>query len=135
VAGSARCAEGGNDQRIEGVATAATVFDVEVPTGFHRKVPIVQGGGRVRSGGSTMGDPDNVAGSVGSEDIVTALVQCAGQDVDLGPKNFWWVLIETGEDSVGWVSAVLIDEGADNQPIKDVPIAPTVFSWPPDLIP
>ena len=55
--------------------------------------------------------------------------------VDVGPKNFWWVLIETGQNSVGWVSAVLIDEGGDNESIKDVPIVPTVFALPPDLLP
>ena len=31
----------------------------------------------------------------------------------------------------GWVSAVLIDEGGNDQPIKDVPIAKTVFARPP----
>ena len=93
------------------------------------------GGGKVRRGGSTLGDQDNAVGHVGGGDIVTALVQCAGEKVDIGPKNFWWVLIETGPDSVGWVSAVLIDEGGDNEPIDEVPIAPTVFARPPDLIP
>jgi hypothetical protein len=131
-----RIDEDGNDERIEGVNTAATVFEVEVPTGHHRRLPIVPGGGRVRSGGCTKGDPDNVIGSVGGRDIVTALVQCAGEEVGdrNEPHNFWWVLIETGENSVGWVSAVLIDEGGNDQPIDNVPTAPTVFALPPDLI-
>lgn len=79
-----------------------------------RRLPIVPGGGKVRRGGCTKGDPDNVIGSVGGGDIVTVLVQCAGEDVgdQNEPQNFWWMLIETGETSVGWVSAVLIDEGA-----------------------
>lgn len=121
-----RIDEPGNDKPITGVRTAATIFAAELPSGFHRKVPVVPGGGKVRNGGSTMGDPDNVIGHVGGGDIVTTVVQCAGEQVDLGPKNFWWVLIETA-NGLGWVSAVLIDEGDDNQPIDGVPIAPTVF--------
>ena len=129
-----RIDEGGNNEPIKDVTRAATVFDVDVPGGFHRKVPVVPGGGRVRRGGSTLGDQDNVIGHVNGGDTVTALVQCAGEKVDEGPKNFWWVLIET-EDGVGWISAILIDEGGDNESIKDVPIAPPVFARPPDLLP
>jgi hypothetical protein len=124
-----RVDEGGNNQPIDGVRKAATVFEAAVPGGPHKKIQLVPGGGRIRRGGSTKSDPDNTVTTV-EGNTCPALVQCAGQDVSIGgAKNFWWVLIDTPEGQ-GWISAVLIDEGGNDEPIEGVPIAPTVFVRP-----
>jgi len=44
-----------------------------------------------------------------------------------GYSNYWWVKIVAGGDQ-GWVSAVLITGGNDNQPITGVDPRPTVFA-------
>jgi hypothetical protein len=133
-----RIAEGGNDEPIDGVTKAATVFHGRGPASHeHKKVLIVPGGATLRWGGSTKSDPDNATGTVARGGVTyPALVQCAGEEVTIGRsiQNFWWVLINT-PDGLGWVSATLIDEGGNDEPIDDVPITRTEFARPPDLIP
>lgn len=60
----------------------------------------------------------------------TAIKQCAGEQVDLKPEegcyhNFWWVQLDTPIGR-GWVSAVFISTGDNQQPVPDVPKAATV---------
>ena len=125
-----RIAEGGNDQPIRDVQTVATVFEAPVPSGPHRSVPIVPGGGRIRRGGSTLGRPDNVVATIGGGGTHPALVQCAGEAVVIGQaENFWWVLIDTPQGR-GWINAVLINEGRNNERIDRVPVARTTFGTP-----
>lgn len=96
-----------------------------------RTVPVTAGT-TLRWGGSTEGDQDasNVIGVLPKDDYV-ALVQCAGQDVkdNHGNFNYWWVLIDTHLGR-GWVSAVRISEGGNNEPIHGVAMAATVFEFP-----
>jgi hypothetical protein len=125
-----RITEGGNDEKIRGVETIATVFEAPVPAGPHRSVPIVPGGGRIRRGGSTLGQPDNVVAGIGGGVTYPALVQSAGEAVVIDrAENFWWVLIDTPQGR-GWINAVLINEGGNNQKIDRVPTARTVFGRP-----
>jgi hypothetical protein len=129
-----RVAEGGNDEVIEGVRTIATVFEAAVPAGPHRRVPIVRSGDWIRRGGSTLGRPDNTVAQIGGGGTQTALVQCAGEAVVVGSgehrvENFWWVLIDTPQGR-GWINAVRINEGRDNEKIDRVPVARTVFARP-----
>jgi hypothetical protein len=129
-----RIAEGGNDEPIDRVTQAATVLEAESHEPNHKKVLIVPGGGKLRMGGATRG-PDNAVGTVEGGRTYPALVQVTCEDVTIGnARNFWWVMVDTGH-GVGWISAVLIDEGGNDQKIKDVPVTSTVFSWPPDLLP
>ena len=89
------------------------------------KVHVFVDGARLRTGGSTRG-PDNVIKKIDSGRY-EALYQCTGQDVtEGGHSNHWWVKIVAGHDQ-GWVSAVLVAGGDDNEPIRDVPRRPTVF--------
>jgi len=44
-----------------------------------------------------------------------------------GYSDYWWVKIVAGADQ-GWVSAVLITGGNNNQPITGVDPRPTVFA-------
>ena len=96
-----RITEGGNDEKIRGVETIATVFEAPVPAG-PRSVPIVPGGGRIRRGGSTLGRPDNVVAGIGGGVTYPALVQSAGAAVVIDrAENFWWVLIDTPRAGAG----------------------------------
>jgi hypothetical protein len=89
------------------------------------KVHVFNSGTNLRRGGSTRG-PNNVIRPINAGHY-EALHQCAGQDVtESGHSNHWWVKIVAGGDQ-GWVSAVRIAGGDDNEPIKDVPQRPTVF--------
>jgi len=59
-----------------------------------------------------------------------AFVQCAGEEVEERPyKNNWWVLLDTPVGK-GWVSAVRIKTGRNDQPIPGVSTAATIFSVP-----
>ena len=90
-------------------------------------VTVFQNGTNVRRGGSTQG-PNNVMGSI-DKGSYNALVQMAGGEVVQGStRNFWWVLLETPVGT-GWVSAVRIDSGGNDQPIPNVHQAPTTFCW------
>lgn len=85
----------------------------------------------LRRGGSIQG-PDNVIDVLKEPDRYVALEQCAGGAVVEGPdRNFWWVRIEVprenGDVVTGWVSAVRIQGGRNDEPIRDVPPSPTVF--------
>lgn len=98
--------------------------------GNFRTVPVAAGT-NLRWGGSTEGDVDapNVIGTLRAGDY-TALVQCAGQDVTEGAdSNYWWVLLDTYLGR-GWVSAVRILEGGNDEPIKNVTTAVTVYDFP-----
>lgn len=108
-----------------------------------RTVPVLKGT-TLRLGGSTKGDQDepNVISppeGLPKHDYL-AYVQCAGQDVDvknaLGHRvfNYWWVLIETPFGR-GWVSAVRIAEGGNNDKIDRVDPAATACETPGSDIP
>ena len=64
--------------------------------------------------------PNNIIGTVDKGDY-DALHQCKGDRVDEGSTtNIWWVKIKAG-DKQGWVSAVRISSGGNNEPIPHVP--------------
>jgi hypothetical protein len=85
----------------------------------------VRPGTNLRRGGVTR-DPNNVIKVIG-DGRYEALYQCPGQDVTEGDYvNFWWVKIIAGNDQ-GWVSAVRITTGGNNEPIPGVAARPTVF--------
>lgn len=68
-------------------------------------------------------DDDNVIGQTdGQHDIkYKALHQCRGDFYEEGGQsNVWWVLIDLGGGHGGWVHAVRILQGGDDQPIPDV---------------
>lgn len=84
----------------------------------------------IRSGGYAVPAlpkvPNNRVGQV-KEGHYEALYQCAGpRATEFGTTNFWWVKINLGQDT-GWISAINIGEGGDDEPIPDVPTQPTVF--------
>ena len=90
-----------------------------------RKVPVA-GGTNLRRGVSTLG-PDNKIGQPLPKGDYTALGQCAGGSVTEGnATNFWWVKISTAQATIGWVSAVRVLEGGNNEPIAGVAQLPTV---------
>lgn len=97
-----------------------------------RTVPVMAGT-NLRRGTSTKSDPgeDNIMGLPLRKDDYLALVQCAAQDVkpDKATFNYWWVLIDTPQGR-GWVSAVRITEGDNNQAITGVNKAVTVYEAP-----
>lgn len=79
----------------------------------------------LRTGCSTRG-PDNLIAKLPPGDY-KPLHQCTGQDVsEGGDKNFWWVKIQTTNHGAGWVSAINISIGGDNEPIPGVEQRPTV---------
>lgn len=131
-----RIDEGQNDQPIDRVTKAATVFDAPGLGGPLRTVPIVKAGATLRLGGCDNSDPSNAGSTIGGGVSYTAFLQCPGEQFTDEHKNtnFWWVLLDTPHGP-GWVSAVLIAEGGDNEPIRNVKQAPCVFSLPPDLLP
>ena len=95
-----------------------------------RKVPVM-GGTNLRLGGSTQGEPDNAIGSIPAGNY-TAIAQAAGQrvwDDQHRNTNFWWVLIDTPRGR-GWVSAVRITEGGNDEVIRGVETIATVFEAP-----
>ena len=95
-----------------------------------RKVPVM-GGTNLRLGGSTQGEPDNAIGSIPVGNY-TAIAQAAGQQVwdnQHRNTNFWWVLIDTPRGP-GWVSAVRITEGGNDEVIRGVETIATVFEAP-----
>jgi hypothetical protein len=80
---------------------------------------------RLRRGVSTKGIPNLVATLPAGN--YPAYEQCAGEEVvlDNGARNFWWVRI-AALGFTGWVSAVAVLEGGNDQPIPNVPQVPTV---------
>ncbi|RTL66150.1 MAG: hypothetical protein EKK42_18555 [Pseudonocardiaceae bacterium] len=91
-------------------------------------VPVFKNGTNVRRGGSTKGSPDNILGAIDAGDY-NAIGQCAGEQITEGENtNFWWVLLDTPVGQ-GWVSAVRINLGGNDQPIPGVPSGPTHFAW------
>ncbi len=96
--------------------TIAPIRDVPVAANTH-----------LRRGVSAQGVPNVVATLPAGE--YRALEQCTGELVTLadGAHNMWWVRITTG-GLVGWVSAVAVLEGGNDEPIAGVPQVPTVNS-------
>lgn len=93
-------------------------------TGSAVTVPVAAGT-NLRRGVSVQG-PDNVIGVVPAGSY-TALGQCAGGAVQEGSAvNFWWVKISAGGLGDGWISAVRVLEGGNNEPIAGVAQLPTV---------
>ena len=89
------------------------------------KVNVFKNGTNLRSGGSTQG-PNNVIAVINAG-TYEALYQCAGGNVTEGSNvNFWWVKIVAGSQQ-GWVSAVRIATGGNNEPIPGVEQRRTVF--------
>lgn len=79
----------------------------------------------LRRGVSDVDPADNVL-AVLPADTYPADAQCTGATVTVGgATNFWWVRI-TANGQTGWVSAVTVLVGADNEPIPGVAIVPTV---------
>jgi len=106
--------------------------------GVYRRVPIMDGT-TLRLGGCTEADPgvDNVIevlrATGGHRTInLPAIAQCAGQEIvdEQGNSNYWWVLVDTGTGTRGWVSAVRIAEGGNDKPIDDVHKGETVVGRP-----
>lgn len=87
-------------------------------------VPVAQS--RMRSGVAVDG-PNNLVLDPLPAGSYPATKQCVGERVTLqsGATNIWWVQI-TAQGKTGWVSAVVITVGGNNQPIANVPQAPTV---------
>jgi hypothetical protein len=79
----------------------------------------------LRRGVSTRGVP-NLLATLPAGDY-PAYEQCAGEEVVLanGARNFWWVRIAAA-GFTGWVSAVAILEGKNDEAIDNVPQVPTV---------
>jgi hypothetical protein len=94
------------------------------------KVTVFKPDTNLRRGGSIHG-PNNIITVLHEPATYVALEQCAGGEVTEGTnKNDWWVRIEVPLDDTvisGWVSAVRIQGGGNDQPIKDVPQSPTRF--------
>lgn len=91
------------------------------------KVTVFKRDTNLRSGGSTRG-PNNLLEVLGLPAVYVALEQCTGQDVVEGDdRNFWWVRMDTGTRT-GWVSAVRIKEGGNDEPVPGVPQSPTRFA-------
>lgn len=89
-----------------------------------RTVPVAAGT-NLRRGVSVLG-PNNIIGAALPAGSYTALGQCAGGSVTEGNAvNFWWVKISSAHGD-GWVSAVRVLEGGNNQPIAGVAELPTV---------
>jgi hypothetical protein len=89
------------------------------------KVKVWADGVHVRKGVSHLSDPANSIGTINSDEY-TAIKQCAGGQVDEdGYRNFWWVQLDTPVGR-GWVSAVYISTGGNQQPIPTVSKAATV---------
>jgi len=93
------------------------------------KVKVWRDGVNVRRGVSHRSDPANDIGKINSGEY-NAIKQCAGGQVDLKPeeggyRNFWWVQLDTPVGR-GWVSAVFITTGDNQQPVPDVPKVATV---------
>lgn len=90
-----------------------------------RTVPVAAGT-NLRRGVSVQG-PGNIIGAPLPAASYTALGQCAGGSVQEGNAvNFWWVKISTSTHGDGWVSAVRVLEGGNNEPIAGVTELPTV---------
>ncbi len=90
-----------------------------------RTVPVAAGT-NLRRGVSVLG-PSNIIGAPLPAGSYAALGQCAGGSVLEGNVvNFWWVKISTSTHGAGWVSAVRVLEGGNNEPIAGVPELPTV---------
>jgi hypothetical protein len=94
-------------------------------------VYVYENGTNVRMGGAIprkdTDDPDNVVAVI-NKGHYRALYQCAGQDWTEGNySNYWWVKIEYAPGKQGWVSAVRIQGGDNDQPIKNVDLRPTAF--------
>jgi hypothetical protein len=74
--------------------------------------------------------PDNVIATIPPGEY-PAPYECAGEEVkEAGHFNFWWVKIVAGSEEdplVGWVPAVLVAGGDDDEPIPGVPQRPTEF--------
>ncbi len=127
-----------DEQFVEGVPTAPTVFAPGGPTGHSTLVTLVSAGGPVYRSGSTRSD-DSFLGHLDGGSF-NALVQCPGEEVDNrdahghGPFNFWWVQVDTPYGR-GWVNAVYIRTGDDDGPIPGVRRTATIFSVAPDLLP
>lgn len=80
-------------------------------------VHVFKNGTNLRRTGQILSD--NVIGSVNAGDF-EALHQCNGDRVTEGSNtNTWWVKIKAGSLQ-GWVSAVRISTGGNNQPIPGV---------------
>jgi hypothetical protein len=78
----------------------------------------------LRRGVSTKGVPNVIA--VLPAGNYPALEQCGGEEIVIGnARNFWWVKILAAGTS-GWVSAVEVLEGDNDQAIANVPPVPTV---------
>ena len=89
------------------------------------KVHVFKPRTNLRRGGIVSG-PNNVIKVIGVGQY-EALYQCVGERVTEGnDTNVWWVKIVAGSDH-GWVSAVRISVGGDNDPIPGVETRPTAF--------
>jgi hypothetical protein len=65
-------------------------------------------------------DEDNII-AVTDVDKYEALHQCRGDYYEEGNQsNVWWVKIDLGDGVGGWVHAVRILEGGDDEPIPGV---------------
>jgi hypothetical protein len=85
----------------------------------------------LRTGGFLDG-PDN---RIGADPLppgeYEARAQCPGQEIKDGAHNYWWVRLATPRGE-GWVTAVHVATGDDDEPIPPVngvpiPLRPTVF--------
>jgi hypothetical protein len=94
------------------------------------KVHVFKDGTNLRQGGYIRRkdtDPDNVIAAIPSG-FYQAHYQCGGSDVKEGNDfNYWWVKITTSHGD-GWVSAVRIATGGNNEPIPGVDPRPTAFA-------
>ena len=89
-------------------------------------VPITVGpNAHLRRGVSHVNPVDNVI-AILPEGPYAAEVQCTGESVtEAGATNNWWVRI-TANGQTGWISAVTVLEGGDNEPIPGVENVATV---------
>jgi len=70
---------------------------------------------------------DNIITSINA-DTYKALHQCEGDKVTEGhDTNTWWVKIVAGSHQ-GWVSAVRIKEGGNNEPVPGVATQPVEWA-------
>jgi hypothetical protein len=99
---------------------------MSAPTATTRAtVPLFKPLTKLRRGGYKTG-LDNVIATLPPGNY-KPLYQCEGQQAtEDGDTNDWWVKIETIHGP-GWVSAITINLGGDNDPIDGVERRPTAF--------
>lgn len=123
---------GGGGGPLDGLMTAPTVYESPA-TDTATTIHVVSAGAQLYRGGSTRSEPWYQPVQIPGGPV-SARGQCGGEDFDIGSQfNFRWVYVTGPGHAAGWVSAVQIREGGNDDPIPGVPSFPTVFAIPQGL--